>query len=127
MWKGWFMGACLGLSAWGCSGDEESKGDVTGSWCGREVSAKEQCQGDEVEYLELVQSGSVVTGQICEAYDKDCAAIEDGKLEGGKLTFGFDPEDVGGKADLQLSGDELTGTLHSDKCACELPVTFHRL
>ena len=107
--------------------DETAAGSVAGSWCGRDVSAPEQCVGDEVEYLELAQSGSQVTGQICEAYGKDCAPIEAGKLSGTKLTFGFDPEDVGGLADLELSGDVLQGTLHSDKCACELPFTFHRL
>jgi hypothetical protein len=69
----------------------------------------------------------MVTGQICEAYGEDCAPIENGNLSGHKLTFGFDPEDVGGLANLELSGDVLQGTLHSDKCACELPFTFHRL
>jgi hypothetical protein len=91
------------------------------------VSTPEECQGDEVEYLELSQSGSQVTGQICEAYGKDCAPVEDGTLSGSKLTFGFSPEEVGGLANLELSGDLLQGTLHSDKCACELPFTFHRL
>jgi len=112
----------------GCSDAEEAAaGSVTGRWCGREVSTPEECQGDEVEYLELSQSGSQVTGQICEAYGKDCAPIEDGKLSGSTLTFGFDPEDVGGLATLKLAGDVLDGTLHSDKCGCELPFTFHRL
>lgn len=100
---------------------------MSGNWCGRDVAAKEECQGDEVEYLELSQTGSTVTGQICEAYGKDCAPIENGKLEGSKLTFGFSPETVGGLADLTLSGDTLSGNLHSDKCGCELPFTFHRL
>ena len=122
----WLVGACWGCLALACSGSEKA-GSVAGSWCGREVSTPEQCQGGEVEYLELSQNGSQVTGQICEAYDKDCAPIEHGKLSGNKLTFGFDPEDVGGLANLELSGDVLQGTLHSDKCACELPFTFHRL
>lgn len=107
----------------GCSGDETA-GDVTGQWCGRDVSAPEACLGDEVEYLELTQSGSAVSGQICEEYGSDCAPIENGKLDGTKLSFGFSPEEVGGKADLELSGDLLVGALHSDKCACELPFTF---
>ena len=110
-----------------CSSEEVTTGSVAGSWCGREVSTREECQGDEVEYLELSQRGSQVTGEICEAYEKDCAPIEDGNLSGRKLTFGFDPRDVGGLANLELSGDVLQGTLHSDKCACELPYTFHRL
>lgn len=119
------MGVGVGFLALACSSDDA--GDVTGKWCGREVSAPEQCLGDEVEYLELVQSGSTVTGQICEAYGKDCAPIENGTLEGTKLRFDFSPATVGGKADLQLSGNQLSGALHSDKCSCELPFTFHRL
>jgi hypothetical protein len=118
---------CLGFLAFGCANDEDGTGDVSGQWCGRDVASAEACVGDEVEYLDLVQSGSQVTGQICEAYEKDCSPIENGKLLGSKLTFGFDPEDVDGLADLDLSGDVLQGTLHSDKCACELPFTFHRL
>lgn len=117
------MGGCVGLLALACSSDD----DVTGKWCGREVSAPEQCVGDEVEYLELVQSGSTVTGQICEAYDKDCAAIENGALEGTTLRFDYSPTTVGGKATLQLAGDQLSGAIHSDKCACEVQFTFHRL
>lgn len=115
-------GVCVGFLALGCSDD-----DVTGKWCGREVSAPEQCVGDEVEYLELVQNGSAVTGQICEAYAKDCAPIENGALDGTRLRFDFSPATVGGKADLQLSDDQLSGALHSDKCGCDLPFTFHRL
>ena len=124
------LGAGLGWLALACSGETngaQTKSDVTGAWCGADVSSAERCVGDEVEYLELLQDGTEVTGQICEAYEKDCAPIEDGKLEGTKLTFGFSPTIVGGRGDLQLTGDVLMGTLHSDKCACELPFTFHRL
>lgn len=103
------------------------EGDVNGVWCGRQVSAPEECVGDEVEYLDLVQDGDRVTGVICEAYDADCAPVEDGKLDGTQLTFGFDPQDVGGRASLTLNGDELKGTLYSGKCACHLPFTFHRI
>lgn len=124
----WLVGACGTFLAMACSGGETTApGSVAGSWCGREVSTPEECQGDEVEYLELSQSGAQVTGQICEAYGKDCAPVEDGKLSGSTLTFGFSPEEVGGLANLELSGDVLQGTLHSGKCACELPFTFHRL
>jgi hypothetical protein len=116
------------LLALACGGREQAApGTVAGSWCGREVSTPEECLGREVEYLELSQSGSQVTGQICEAYEKDCAPIEDGRFSGGKLTFSYSPVYVGGLANLELSGDVLQGTLHSDKCACETPFTFHRL
>lgn len=116
----------LGVVVASCAG-EVGSADVTGNWCGRDVAAKEQCQGDEVEYLELVQSGSSVTGRICEAYDKDCAPIDGGSLDGDKLTFTYSPRTVGGKVNLVLRGDTLVGAIHSDKCACELPFTFHRL
>lgn len=117
----------MGFATLSCSGEDVGSQDVTGNWCGRDVAAKEQCQGDEVEYLELVQSGSTVTGQICEAYDKDCAPIDGGKLEARKLTFTYSPTTVGGKVDLQLEGDTLVGTIHADKCGCETAFTFHRL
>ncbi|MES1186253.1 MAG: hypothetical protein ABUL60_20745 [Myxococcales bacterium] len=123
----WWLGACLSVLALSCADNQDTAGGVSGKWCGRDVASAEACVGDEVEYLDLVQSGSTVTGKICEAYEADCAPIENGKLSGAKLTLGFDPQDVGGLADLELSGDVLDGTLHSDKCACELPFTFHRL
>ena len=123
----WWLGACLSVLVLGCADSQDTAGGVTGKWCGRDVASPEACVGDEVEYMDLVQSGSTVTGKICEAYEADCAPIENGKLSGAKLTFGFDPQDVGGLAELELSGDVLDGTLHSDKCACELPFTFHRL
>ncbi len=116
------MGCCVAS----CSG-ESTTGDVTGSWCGRDVATKEECKGDEVEYLELVQTDSKVTGQICEAYGEDCAPIDGGKVDGQKLTFTFSPTTVGGKVDLDLRGDTLVGTIHADKCDCEVAFTFHRL
>jgi hypothetical protein len=116
------LGLCFAVA---CS--DGASEDVTGNWCGADVATKEQCQGDEVEYLALSQSGSGVTGVICEAYDKDCAPIDDGKLEGGTLTFTYSPQYVGGKADLKLTGDTLVGSIHTDKCGCDIPLTFHRL
>ncbi len=129
MWKRRLVGVILGCWACSCSGDvEDGKSrDVTGNWCGARVATKEQCHGDEVEYLELTQSGSAVTGRICEAYDKDCAPIDGGKLEDGKLTFTYSPKTVGGAVQLKLDGDVLVGTIHADKCACEMSFTFHRL
>jgi hypothetical protein len=126
MWSRRLMGLIVGSLVASCSGESVSA-DVTGNWCGQDVGAKEQCQGDEVEYLELVQSDSSVTGQICEAYGKDCTPIEGGKVDGRKLTFTFAPTSVGGKVDLELQGDTLVGTIHADKCDCELAFTFHRL
>ena len=128
MRKAWLAGVCFALGALGCSDpNDETAASVAGKWCGREVTAAELCVGDEVEYLELEQSGSVVTGQICEAFEKDCAPIEDGKVSGSKLTFGFSPTTVGGRVDLELSGDVMEGAIQSEKCACDVPFTFHRL
>jgi hypothetical protein len=124
-------GCFLALALLGCGGGDGDpgvvQGEVTGAWCGREVSSPEECTGDEVEYLELKQQGDQVTGIICEAFQQDCAPIEDGLLQGAKLTFGFDPQDVGGLATLTLNGDILDGDLYSGKCACHLPYTFHRI
>lgn len=121
------VGACLACLVLSCSSSHELSGTVAGKWCGSDVATPADCVGDEVEYLDLTQDGASVHGKICEAYEKDCAPVQNGKLDGSQLRFDFDPVDVGGKADLRLDGDVLSGSLHSDKCACELPYTFHRL
>jgi hypothetical protein len=121
------LGCCVvTLSSAGCS-SKDLDSDVSGVWCGREVRTPEECVGEEVEYLELRQEDGRVTGVICEAYNKDCTAVEGGTLDGNQLTFGFDPRNVQGRAELTLREGVLDGTLYSGKCACHLPYTFHRL
>lgn len=126
MVKRWMSGVCA-LFVVACAGESEGDGEVAGNWCGRDVPTKEECQGREVEYLELSRSGTVVTGRICEAYDKDCAPIEHGKMEGRDLSFSYSPVSVGGTVKLRLNGDQLAGTISALKCGCEMPYTFHRL
>jgi len=127
MWMRWMLGAWVGCLALSCSSSHELSGSVAGKWCGSDVATPAECVGDEVEYLDLTQSGSSVDGKICEAYEKDCAPLQNGKLEGKRLSFEWNPVNIGGKADLELDGDLLAGSLHADKCGCEVAYTFHRL
>ena len=118
--------AMLGSADSGSQGDSGSTG-VSGRWCGKEVSAAEQCTGDEVIYLEVAQSGSAVTGQACEAYNNGCYPLENGSFDKDQLSFRytFTPDHV--DASLTLSGDTLSGTLSSTKADAPLPLTLHRI
>jgi len=85
----------FGVAVWllGCSDGSSTNSagataDVTGSWCGKKVSAAADCSGDEVEYLELTQAVSgVVTGVSCEAFGKDCYDVQSGNYASGRLTY----------------------------------------
>ena len=123
----WVTGVAPLLLCLACSSESESNASVAGQWCGVSVVSPEACVGDEVEYLDLEQSGTQVTGKICEAYEKDCAPLIGGRLDDGRLTFRYSPEVVRGVADFRLNDDLLQGQIYSAKCGCELPFTFHRL
>ncbi len=110
----------------GCS--DPADVDVTGSWCGRPASSREQCQGDEVEYLDLVQSGQSVSGRICEAYDKDCQVIQSGAIENGRLSFFYEFGGYRGDASFETDGDNtLRGAIRSSKCNCSVALSMQRV
>jgi hypothetical protein len=104
-------------------------GDVTGAWCGLEVTDAIACVGDEVVYAELAQVGTAVTGQSCERYMTGCYPLENGSLANGALAFHYTFSSGSVDAHLMLSADgrSLAGTYTSTKCACDVPVTLHRL
>ncbi|XXY54308.1 hypothetical protein WME91_24565 [Sorangium sp. So ce269] len=125
---------CISMSVIACSpGEDEEPGegdgtsDVEGSWCGREVEADEQCAGDEVSYARLDQSGSVITGEFCESYNKDCYTIQNGIAEGNTISFSYSFESETVSGSFALDGDTLTGSLVSSKCDCTIPMTLHRV
>ena len=105
------------------------RGDVSGAWCGLQVTTAEACVGDEPIYAELGQSGSTVTGQSCEYYVGGCYPIENGSLMGTTLVFDytFSPDRVDASLTLSDDGQTLAGTYASTKCSCQVPVTLHRL
>jgi len=100
---------------------------VSGRWCGNAVSTPSECTGDEVEYVELTAVGSVVTGQDCEEFERDCHDVQAGTFADGRLiffyTFSLDRVDVA----LTLSGDTLNGTYTTTKAAGPIPITLHRI
>jgi len=104
-------------------GGETSKADVnvSGNWGGN--------AGGEGSYLELQQSGSVVTGQACESPGQDCYAIKDGKVSGDTLTFSYEFDTYKVTATLTLSADgkTLSGNYHSTKCNCDVAISLAKL
>jgi hypothetical protein len=92
-----------------------------------EVVTLGACQSEQAPYLELAQSGTELTGQICDSYLQNCAPLENGSATAVQLTFGFDPDGVGRSATLAITDDTLVGTIHGNKCVCEWPITFYRL
>lgn len=112
-------------------GDGGNPEEVTGNWCGREVPTAEDCDGDELWYMELRQSNSIVTGRYCEDFNHDCSPIQEGHFSRNRLTF-FYTFRSGGRdnrvdADFELSngGNVLSGEL-SD-ATHNLPVTLYKI
>jgi hypothetical protein len=100
---------------------------VNGHWCGKDVDDESACEGDEVGYTELDESGTEVTGQFCEAIDTDCYDLHDGRFDGKNLTFQYSFSGNTVTGEFTLEDDTLKGTLHSTKCDCEVSRTLHRL
>jgi hypothetical protein len=115
--------ACLA-----CSGGDGGS-DVSGVWCGIQVTTAAECVGDEVIYAELAQSGKRVTGRSCVRYLTDCHDIQNGSLMGQALTFDYalSNDRVDAMLTLSADGEALSGTYASTKCACDVPATLHRL
>jgi hypothetical protein len=110
----------------GCS--SESTTDLTGAWCGKEVAVAADCVGDEVEYVELAQSGITLSGKVCEAYEKECYDIQDGAASGSHVSFFYTFSDYRVDASLdQADASTLRGSFRSSKCGCEVPLTLHRV
>jgi len=118
----------------GCSDGKADKGDVSGTWCGRDVAAAADCVGDEVFYLDLVQAGSEVTGDWCEAYNHDCLPIEEGTFANRTLTFDA-PVDTTSTVTASLTmsddgqrlGGKFAETDNSSGGSVSLSVTLHRI
>jgi hypothetical protein len=119
--------ACLACSGGHASGG----GDVTGAWCGLQVTTAADCVNstNDAIYAEFAQSGTTVTGQSCEYYLAGCYPIENGSLTGAALVFDytFSPDHVDASLTLSTDGQTLSGTYASTKCSCDLPVTPHLL
>lgn len=126
------LATCVLTACLACSdgnGGASAGGDVSGAWCGLQITTAAACVGDEVIYAEFAQSGTTVTGRSCEYYLAGCYAIENGSLTGEALVFDytFSPDRVDASLTLSADGQTLAGTYASTKCSCEVPVTLHRL
>ena len=119
----------LGCSDGSSTNSAGATADVTGSWCGKKVSAAADCLGDEIEYLELTQAVSgVVTGVSCEAFGKDCYDVQSGNYASGRLTYYYTFSSYRVDADFTSTDQNtLTGVFHSDKCGCEVPLILYRI
>lgn len=130
--KPFICGLLLGLVL-ACDGETDHPGagtpaqDLTGNWCGAAVDSPDTCLGDGVGYLELTQSGATVSGVACEAYGKDCYEVQSGAYVDGVFSYYYTFDSYRVDAELVLSNSKLTGTYHSDKCNCDLPLTFHAI
>lgn len=122
------MSWCLLGVVLGCSGRDDTERSLTGSWCGTPVTAAAECVGDEVMYVELQESGGKVTGGACEAFGKECYALQAGVRSGQKVTYFYEFAGYRVTADLDFDlGNGLSGSYFSTKCGCEVPVTLHRV
>jgi len=101
--------------------------DVTGHWCGTRVTKDEHCAGDDVGYLLLDQQSNQIDGQACEAFEHDCYILEDGKLEGGYVTFRYTFREGSVNAKLSVLDDSLAGVYFASKCDCNVPFRFYRI
>jgi hypothetical protein len=120
------LGVLLSIAQLRCSDpDEAGPTGVTGQWCGRQVARAEDCTGDEVFFLDLIQSGQSVTGQYCEAYAHDCYGLQSGKFTDDRLTFfyTFDVNRV--DVNLEAAGDTLIGTFTTTNASA--PVILYRV
>jgi hypothetical protein len=89
--------------------------DISGQWCGKQVTDAASCKGDDVFFADLKMSGENVTGEMCEAYKKDCYPLDPSTFKSNTFTLaykfkqGTQQHSVTGS--LQLGAD---GTLAGD-------------
>jgi hypothetical protein len=126
--SGWSQALLAAAACCGCSDGEGDAVDVSGAWCGKQVATAAECVGDEVEYLELNQAANVVTGKVCEAYDNDCNDIQSGTVAEERLDFFYTFSGFRVDATLDiLDASTMRGSFTSNKCACSIALTMHRL
>lgn len=112
----------------GCGSSE-----VSGAWCGKDVTDATACLGDDVFYAKFEQSGESVSGTWCEDYnDSNCESFT-GTITDDTVTLANFFKDDRPPLVLTLDGDTLSGviggcsTCDSGPCLCDIPVTLHRL
>ncbi len=119
----------LAVACGACADGRKSAGSVSGAWCDVGATTAAACAGDDVFYLELTQAGTTVTGSLCEGLGHDCVTVDNGSFFDNELTFDCTFTEGSVDATLTLAGDsrQLSGKLASTKCACDIPLTLHRL
>lgn len=104
--------------------------DVTGQWCGKQVTDIASCKGDEVGFLDLKATGDAVTGEFCEAPKKDCMPLEASTFKSGTLSMSYKFKGGSGSGSFQLGPDgTLSGDLKATKGKKDSKVTkkFYRV
>ena len=84
--------------------------DVTGTWTGTLVPTNDDANGSHSAYLVLKQDGNKLTGTAGPS-DAQGHVIENGKVEGGKLTFQLGTPAGVMRFELKEDGDELKGNV----------------
>jgi hypothetical protein len=62
---------------------------ISGQWCGKQVSDAASCKGDDVFFADLKVSGETVTGEMCEAYKKDCYPLDASTFKSNTLNVAY--------------------------------------
>lgn len=79
---------------------------MAGQWCGKPVADAKSCRGDDVIFVDLKVSGGTVTGEFCEAYQKDCMPLKQSTLSNDAVSTGFEiPKKGPATANFKLNAD----------------------
>jgi len=105
-WRRW-AAACAAIFALSACGSTSTSGE----WCGRNVATAAECRGDEVFFAKLTQSEDAVTGQVCEAFEKDCAPVTRGLVTDDQLALAWGAGSFSATATLTIvESASLSGT-----------------
>jgi hypothetical protein len=114
-WRRW-AAACAAICAVSACGSTSASGE----WCGRSVATAAECRGDEVFFAKLTQVDDTVTGQICEAYEKDCSPVTSGLVTDNQLALAWGTSSFTATATLTvIEGASLSGAGTSCKTAAD--------
>ena len=88
-----------------------SAADLSGKWLGTWEGTTARGPVTESHFLDLQQKGSAITGTTGQEKGPLKWDVRNAKFESGKLTFDGATGDLQLGYDLQLTGDELVGTV----------------
>ena len=107
------------------SSDVIAASDISGIYFGR--------VGHDSSYLELTQSGGIITGTACERPGHDCYPLVNGTIVNGRLTAGYSWIENGRTETVAIDlaptagpgPSPLVGTYTASKCNCTLQASLN--